>query len=1306
MRAQAFESILNALPGRIAVVDRAGEITWQNEAWKNFVSRIGDDLCLSGELKSVFEIIDKLGQEEAERKHLQREVQALLESNTTVPWLEFVIGSAYKIRISGINDQEAAALLQVDELTDVLDGRESGKAQEKPSAKNQIQIDEMIEKAFRDSQHKLLTMIDNVPGLIFRCINDEKWTMEFVSEGCKELTGYEVSDLLFNRTVNYALLIHPDHRQRVWDEIQSAVQKQLPYELTYKIIDRQGEEKWVWEKGRGTFSVDNDLISLEGFITDITAQTAAQEELQKQESLLRSIHSAAPSGIGVVRGRIILEVNHRLLEMLGYSSEEMIGKDTRIFYETQEEYERIGRELYSDLGEKGIATLETRIVTKSGDVFEALLSSALLDPTDPKAGNVFVITDVSELKHAREQLQFSEERYRMLFEKMLDGFVLFELVFDETGKPVDHRFLEVNPAYEKFTGLNARDLINKNLREVVTEVSDDWIQKFAHVAITGESIRFEHYSERNKNTYEIFAYSPKYGQFAMIVSDITQRKNAEQKSLELSRNLSELVKELRCLYGSSIIIEDDSITFEEKIEKIIKIIPTAFQNPEKVAVRLSIKDREFTSTNFQKTENFLAHQIVLEGEAAGQLEIFYLEFDRKDSEIIFSEEEVSLVVELCARLGEMITRQNMENARRESEARWQGIFDNSIDGILLFDDEGNIKESNQAACQSFGYTRDEMLQMQLKDLLSPEDWARLAEGWPRFLTLRKATAEYRFRHKQGASIPFEVRASAYVLPGLHLAMLRNLTEKRRHKQEQENVLTIAAVLRTAQTKSETIQVLLESLKGKLELDSIGLSFYNREKNEFKYELVVGMAKDFTGQVVPVNNVVAEVVQKSLKPYIKNEILDGPDSIQTYQFLSTKTLAIIPLIAQQDILGLIVAGKAKRFEESDVRILMSAADMGANAIQRADLYEMTRRRLEQIEALHQIDLAINANTDLNSTLNVFLEQVLVHMKVDAADILTYEESSRSLIYATGKGFNRKPISHYNIRLGMGCAGNVAQTRRMRWSGNLMIDSEAQNECSLRWPGEGFSSYCGVPLIAKGKIKGVLEMFNRKPLQPDDDWFKFLDTMAGQAAIAIDNATLFNRLEQSHLELMLAYDSTLEGWVRSLELHDLEAPGHAQRIVTLAQMLAQEAGLSGDELAHFRRGALLHDIGKIAIPVAILNKPGKLTEEEWRIVRQHPQKSFEILSGIPFLQRATDVPYYHHEKWDGSGYPHGLSGEQIPIGARIFALVDVWDALTSDRPYRKAWAVTDAVNYLREQAGKHFDPTLVEPFIQIVFQSSMY
>ncbi len=1305
MRTQVFELFLNSLPGRIAAVDHTGVITWQNEAWKNFFGGGEEGQFFAGELNNIFEIIEMLEKNESKRKDWQEEIRSLLGGNTGNSSFAFSSGTE-QIRIIKINDEEAAALVQVEEIARPVVIEEGGQTTGVSSDKREISISEKIERAFRESQDKILTMIDNVPGVIYRCINDENWTMEFISQGCEELTGYAAADLQFNRTIDYASLIHPADRQRVWDEIQARVQNRFPFELSYRIITRQGEEKWVREKGRGTFSEAGDLLALEGFILDDTAKIKTQEDLKRQESLLRSIYSAAPSGIGIVNGRIIMQVNDRLLQMFGYSSEEMVGKSTRMFYETQEEYERIGRELYSDLESKGVATVETRIVTKTGNAFEVLLSSALLDSTDPKAGNVFAITDISELKQAREQLQISEERYRMLFEKMLDGFVLFELVFDEAGKPVDHRYLEVNPAYEKFTGLNASAMINKNLRDVTTGVSDDWIQKFAHVAITGETIRFEQFSAQNQKTYEIFAYSPKFGQFAMIVSDITQRRKAEQNSLELSQNLSKLVRELRCLYESSLVLGDENKNLPEKIEHIIKIIPSVFQYPEKVAVRIKLMDEVYITQGFKETEQLLSNEIRALGETVGKIDVYYLDWDKDDVHFYFTQEELSFIVELSGRLGEMLARQRSENAREESEARWKGIFDNSIDGVLLFDDDGKIKESNQAVCLSFGYSRDEMLQMQLKDLLSPEEWARLAESWPRFQTLSRATAEYRFKHKNGIAIPFEVRASAYVLPGLHLATLRNLTEKRRHKQDQENTLSIAAALRTAQTKSDTIQVLLESLKGKLELDSIGLAFYNHQKNEFRYDLVVGIAKDLTGQVVPVNESVAAVVQKSLKPYIKNEILNGPDIIQTFQYLSTKTLAIIPLIAHQDLLGLIVAGKGKRFEESDVQLLMSAADMGANAILRADLYEMTRRRLEQIEALHQIDLAINANTDLNSTLNVFLEQVLIHMKVDAADILTYEEATQSLVYATGKGFNRKPISHYNIRLGNGCAGNVAQTRRMRWSGNLAIDKDAQNECNLRWAGEGFASYCGVPLIAKGKIKGILELFHRGPLQPDDDWFKFLDTMAGQAAIAIDNATLFNRLEQSHLELMLAYDTTLEGWARSLELHELEAPGHAQRIITLAQLLAREAGMTEEQMVHFRRGALLHDVGKIAIPEAILNKPGKLTEEEWAIIRQHPQKAYEILSDIPFLQPALDVPYYHHEKWDGSGYPQGLSGEQIPIGARIFALVDVWDALTSDRPYRKAWTTSQAVNYLREQAGKHFDPTLVEPFIQLVFQTPAY
>jgi putative nucleotidyltransferase with HDIG domain len=213
-------------------------------------------------------------------------------------------------------------------------------------------------------------------------------------------------------------------------------------------------------------------------------------------------------------------------------------------------------------------------------------------------------------------------------------------------------------------------------------------------------------------------------------------------------------------------------------------------------------------------------------------------------------------------------------------------------------------------------------------------------------------------------------------------------------------------------------------------------------------------------------------------------------------------------------------------------------------------------------------------------------------------------------------------------------------------------------------------------------------------------EFLEALAGQAAIAIDNATLFEELQRSNLDLALAYDTTLEGWSRALELRDQETEGHTQRVTEMTLQLAHAMGLSEAELVHIRRGALLHDIGKMGVPDNILLKPGSLTDEEWIIMRKHPAYAHDMLAPIAYLRPALDIPYCHHEKWDGSGYSRGLKGEQIPLAARLFAVVDVWDALRSDRPYRAKWPEAKVRDYLREQTGKHFDPTVVEVFLRIL------
>ena len=195
-------------------------------------------------------------------------------------------------------------------------------------------------------------------------------------------------------------------------------------------------------------------------------------------------------------------------------------------------------------------------------------------------------------------------------------------------------------------------------------------------------------------------------------------------------------------------------------------------------------------------------------------------------------------------------------------------------------------------------------------------------------------------------------------------------------------------------------------------------------------------------------------------------------------------------------------------------------------------------------------------------------------------------------------------------------------------------------------------------------------------------------------------LIEDLKQANLELTLAYENTLEGWAKALELRDKETEGHSTRVKEMTVRLARAMGIDDSEMVQIHRGALLHDIGKMGIPDYILLKPGSLSSDEWKIMRMHPELAARMLRDIVYLKPTLDIPYYHHEKWDGTGYPKGLQGEEIPLPARIFAIVDVWDALRSDRPYRPAWSERDIIEYIHQETGKHFDPNVVEIFLSLI------
>jgi len=385
-------------------------------------------------------------------------------------------------------------------------------------------------------------------------------------------------------------------------------------------------------------------------------------------------------------------------------------------------------------------------------------------------------------------------------------------------------------------------------------------------------------------------------------------------------------------------------------------------------------------------------------------------------------------------------------------------------------------------------------------------------------------------------------------------------------------------------------------------------------------------------------------------------------------------------------------------DQDRSHLFQAEEKSKRAAELVVANQETLCGLQNIQALYRVDRAIAGSLDINLTLNVIVDQVRSQLAVDAAAVLLLDTNAHALMFASGTGFRSKAIERVRIPLDEERGGyDGLQSRTVRGGHLREMNSPFANLEALA--DEGFATLFWTPLIAKGQVNGVLEVFHRAPLEPDGNWMDFFTVLASQAAIAVDHASLFTELKQAHSQLGAAYDSTIEGWARALDLRDKETEGHSRRVTEMAMRLAQAAGMTKDELLHVRRGALLHDIGKMGVPDAILLKPDKLTDEEWVVMRKHPTLAFDLLSPIAYLRPSLDIPYCHHERWDGSGYPRGLKAEQIPLAARLFAIVDVWDALRSDRPYRLSWSVERVRENICSESGKHFDPNAADLFLRM-------
>ncbi len=621
-------------------------------------------------------------------------------------------------------------------------------------------------------------------------------------------------------------------------------------------------------------------------------------------------------------------------------------------------------------------------------------------------------------------------------------------------------------------------------------------------------------------------------------------------------------------------------------------------------------------------------------------------------------------------------RRIAENTLREAESRYRTVADFTYDWEYWRTPDGKLAYISPSCERITGYSVEDFSKTPdlLQEIVLPED----KDIWNEHgLEIKKeySSQEIRFRIKQknGKVIWIEHACRPVTSPTGEFVGYRASNREISERIKAENTLRENEELYRSLVENSPIGILLASPDGEI-----------RSVNEATLEIIGSPSKEATKKI----NLLSfpPIAQSSFTPDFKTCLATGERVKNRMAYTSKWGRKVYVRYTFTSIRGA---------KEEPRGILVLLDDITEQILRKNDI----ERQVKNLATINAINTALITRTNQEQMIAKVIKEIAKNLSVDAADLLIFDEITLSLTCTAQYGFQSPSGTKKTVlRVGEGYAGKAALKRKTVKTYNLTEETHKENT-PQRWQDENFSTYIGVPLLVKGKLKGILEVFHRTDEKRSPEWMSILETLAQQAAIAIDNHSLLSALRHSKIELELAYETTLEGWARALELRDYETKGHTERVANLTLELAQNLGIYGDKLAHIKRGALLHDIGKIAISDTILLKPGPCTPEEWKMLYQHPQYGYDMLKEIDYLKPSLDIVLYHHEKWDGSGYPHGLAKERIPFSARIFAITDVWDAIINARPYHEAWTKEEALTYIQEESGKHFDPQVVEAFLQI-------